>query len=388
MKKKQRRLRAEPGAEAPEVRRSKVSYKEVAPAPPFKPALSREEITAAAATAERAADALRQVGVALNGTPAAFEALRRAMSRGRLRPEEFLPGAPQRDGGFVPRDSSHLAVSDEVPARLSDDNRTPFRVGVGSLHFTRRTRDAIIDSIAEQRIARIPRNVSWDFSSEHDQVNWDALQNYGGAADTAPPSEPAPTPTAASILETLRTMQGRVDYYPHGTGTTRMLNRERRGHSWELTRTRVRTALGMRYPLAARINMLGPTAMRVEAELRGDNDVANVMRGIFLEVLDEPGKWISIASQLAPDDMVIDAQILLENEAYLFLCVQNDGRVAESYGQELAEVVYQFSADGQLVMRHSYSRNEYRRVMDRATVRASDAAVKYAMSVWTIGRRQ
>lgn len=134
--------------------------------------------------------------------------------------------------------------------------------------------------------------------------------------------------------------------------------------------------------------MLGPTAMRVEAELRGDNDVANVMRGIFLEVLDEPDKWLSIASQLAPDDMVIDAQILLENEAYLFLCVQNDGRVAESFGQELAEVVYQFSADGQLVMRHSYSRNEYRRVMDRATVRASDAAVKYAMSVWTIGRRQ
>lgn len=388
MKKKQRRLRAEPGAEAPEVRRSKVSYKEVAPAPPpFKPALSREEI-AAATTAERAADALRQVGVALNGTPAAFEALRQAMSRGRLRPEEFLPGAPQRDGGFVPRDSSDLAVSDEVPARLSENNRTPFRAGVGSLHFTRRTRDAIIDSIAEQRIAHIPRNVSWDFSSEHDQINWEALQNYGGAADTTPPSEPAPTLTAASILETMRTMQGRVDYYPHGADTTRMPNRERRGHSWELTRTRVRTALGMRYPLAARINMLGPTAMRVEAELRGDNDVANVMRGIFLEVLDEPDKWLSIASQLAPDDMVIDAQILLENEAYLFLCVQNDGRVAESFGQELAEVVYQFSADGQLVMRHSYSRNEYRRVMDRATVRASDAAVKYAMSVWTIGRRQ
>ena len=159
-------------------------------------------------------------------------------------------------------------------------------------------------------------------------------------------------------------------------------------YAWQAVRERIRAALSLRYRLDARVDMLGPSDLRIRAEIRGDNDIANVMRGAFLEILDEPNKWQGIAEQLDADDIISDAQILLENEAYLFLCAQNDGLPATSRGLYVAETVYQFSADGRLVQRYAHHRNEYRMIMDQQRVVAATAAIKHAMALWVTGRRR
>lgn len=325
------------------------------------------------------ADALLQVGRALRGSSGAFEQLRQAFAGLDRTPAQSIFGLPHRHGGFVP----------PVDNRDTPTRRVQFRAGIAPPD----------DGLDVLRIERLPRSINWDFCSPSDQRDWTAIQNYGpdGVTSIAAGNEPPEGTTAAQILEAIRSSACRVEppeqshrasYYPEGTGSAMRSQHRRSEYAWQAVRERIRAALSMRYRLDARVDMLGPSDLRVRAEIRGDNDIANVMRGTFLEILDEPGKWQGIAERLEADDVISDAHILLENEAYLFLCTQNDGLPATSRGLYVAETVYQFSADGRLVQRYAHHRNEYRRIMDQQRVGAATAAIKHAMVLWVTGRRR
>lgn len=333
----------------------------------------------------------------MRGTSGAFEQLQQALSTGQLRAADFLT-SDRRTGfasGGIVRDSNRdfFLGNGEIHARLADGREVRIEQPAVRRRQGRADLQGRVElgSLLPERVRVELDNLSWDFSDANNP-DWTALTGRTSTREVVNNVNVRTDQRMAAeqMLDALRASLETPDIvgrHPfaglvHGRTASPAITPRPLRLSGDALRTLVRRLLAVHYRLDAYLHQPGPHEIHVRAEMRGDNDIANLMRGAFVEVLDEQQKWSNMAMRIGDTHLLTNAEILMDNEAYLFLCAQTDGQIAERLGQSVAEIVFQFSADGQCMRQYLYPRREYHGIMRDLQVSYERGATKHAMAVW------